>query len=728
LTAHVFGIRHHGPGSARSLRAALEGLAPDCVLVEGPPDADGVAPLLAHPAMKPPVALLVYAEAAPAKAVYYPFTTFSPEWQAIAYSLERGVPLRFMDLPIAHQLDDTSREDEDEHDDPLGALAEAAGYDDREAWWEHIVERRQRSEDLFVAIAEAMRALREGHTPGPREARREAWMRRTLRAAEKEGFQRIAVVCGAWHVPALETLGPKKADDEILRGLPKTKVVATWIPWTNSRLAYRSGYGAGVEAPGWYEHLWAAPGNAALHWIVKAARLLRDDDLDASSASVIEAARLADALAALRGHAVPGLPELREAILSVLCHGEASRLAAVRTRLEIGEALGDVPDDAPSVPLQRDIEAHQRSLRLKVSAEIKPLELDLRKDTDRAKSVLLHRLALLAIPWAKLTAGTGTLGTGTFREVWQLQWQPAFAVAVVEANVFGNTVDVAAAASVAAKAQDAALPALTALIEATLPAALPSAVDGLLSLLEARAAVSSDAGLLMAALPPLARLARYGDVRETDAAHVLPIVRALFERIVVGLPGATAALDDDTAATMVDAMDGVRASVALLELPALRDEWLAALEALAAKADRHGLLRGRITRWLHEAGRIDDAALLRAVRLALSVGEAPRAAASFVEGLVRGSGLVLLQQDGVWLALDEWVRSLAKESFVELLPLVRRSFAEFDAPARRQMGDRVKRLASAAGPRPAAQPLALDFERARRTLPVLATLLGAADA
>ena len=48
----LFGIRHHGPGSARSLRAALEHLRPDAILVEGPPDAAEVLPLLDH--MLPP--------------------------------------------------------------------------------------------------------------------------------------------------------------------------------------------------------------------------------------------------------------------------------------------------------------------------------------------------------------------------------------------------------------------------------------------------------------------------------------------------------------------------------------------------------------------------------------------------------------------------------------------------------------------------------------------------
>src|SRR5215211_6896544 len=100
----IFGIRHHGPGSARSLLRALEDLRPDAILVEGPPDAAEVLPLLAHPDMRPPVALLIYAPDAPRRAVYYPFALFSPEWQALHFGLANGIPVRFMDLPQAHQL------------------------------------------------------------------------------------------------------------------------------------------------------------------------------------------------------------------------------------------------------------------------------------------------------------------------------------------------------------------------------------------------------------------------------------------------------------------------------------------------------------------------------------------------------------------------------------------------------------------------------------------------
>ena len=45
MTVHLFGIRHHGPGSARSLLHALEQLEPDCLLVEGPPDGRRNLPL-----------------------------------------------------------------------------------------------------------------------------------------------------------------------------------------------------------------------------------------------------------------------------------------------------------------------------------------------------------------------------------------------------------------------------------------------------------------------------------------------------------------------------------------------------------------------------------------------------------------------------------------------------------------------------------------------------------
>ena len=91
----MLGIRHHGPGSARSVRAELASYRPDAVLVEGPADADPLLRYVAEAGMEPPVALLAYAVDAPQVASFWPFAVFSPEWQAIEWATAHGVPVRF---------------------------------------------------------------------------------------------------------------------------------------------------------------------------------------------------------------------------------------------------------------------------------------------------------------------------------------------------------------------------------------------------------------------------------------------------------------------------------------------------------------------------------------------------------------------------------------------------------------------------------------------------------
>jgi hypothetical protein len=554
-------------------------------------------------------------------------------------------------------------------------------------------------------------------------------MRQKIRAAQKEGFQRIAVVCGAWHAPVLAELGPARADLAILKDLPKTKVTATWIPWTHSRLSYRSGYGAGVSSPGWYQHLWASPDRAPIRWVTQAARLLRSEDLDASPASVIEAVRLADSLATMRDLPMPGLAELQESIQSVLCHGETTPMALIHLRLEIGEALGEVPEETPAVPLQRDLEAQQRRLRLKPSAEIQKLDLDLREETGRARSRLLHRLRLLGVPWGEPEAARGK--SGTFHELWKTAWSPELAVQVIEAGLWGTTVE-SAASAFARDAGDKApdLPAVTRLLDQAILAGLPEAIEHILTVLRDRAAVSADVRTLMAALPPLARVARYGDVRETRPEDVAPVLQGIFERIVVGLPGACASLDDAAAVAMAESLAAVQESLDLLDRADLQVEWREALTRLLDADTVHGRVRGLACRLLLDRGALDTAELGRRASLALSFAVPARAAAAWIEGLLGGSGLLLLHHDGLWGVLDAWLAGLNEDGFREVLPLLRRAFSSFPAPERRKMGEKLKGIGGTgnAGPGdPGVDLSALDdLERARadRVLPVLAHILG----
>ncbi|MFC4563930.1 DUF5682 family protein [Nocardiopsis mangrovi] len=758
---HVLGVRHHGPGSARAVRAALEGLRPDAVLIEGPPEADALTRLV--PGLEPPVALLAYTPGDTERAAFWPFAEFSPEWVALEYAARTGAEVRFCDLPAAHSLAaDAARgpgggpgaggmpEEVDSSDgpervrpaggapgaaerarvDPLGVLAEAAGYDDPERWWDDVVEQRPESgaaigaPSPFPAIAEAMAAVRAELSPGPdpHEARREAHMRRVLRSALRAGHERIAVVCGAWHVPALLE-HPRVADDDaLLRGLPKVKVAATWIPWTHGRLAAGSGYLAGVRSPGWYHHLFTAPDRPVERWLAEAARLLREKDHPVSSAHVIEAVRLTGALAALRGRPLAGLAELAEATSAVLCEGSAERAGPVHREMAIGERMGSVPDSTPMVPLRSDLAAQQRRLRLKPDPVAHDLDLDLREESARTRSALLHRLRLIGVAWGEPRRGP-TRSQGTFREAWTLAWAPELDLALIEAGRWGGTVAGAAAARARDLAARAPLPELTALTEACLKAGLDDAVDDVLARLAVRAAEDDDIEHLMDAVPPLARSARYGDVRRTGSAALGRVAGQLMARVCAGLGPALSGLGDDAAAHVVSGIDGVHGAAVLLGGAAEAD-WLDALGSVAVRDDVPGRVCGRAHRILYDSGRLDDATV--AVRLGLATSRAapPERAAAWIEGFLSGSGLLLVHDEALLALVDGWLTGLSPEAFTDVLPLLRRTFGAFEAPERRAVGDRVRHRETGA-PVPAAGGAALDAGRAAPALATAALVLGA---
>jgi hypothetical protein len=695
--------------------------------------------------MRPPVALLVHVVDKPRRAFFWPFAAFSPEWRAIRHALSRDVPVRFIDLPAAVWLAPPRREsppDEEperpRHRDPLADLAAAAGYADVERWWEDTVEHT--ATGPFEAIAEAMAALREdeppvtGHAPGQstsdrppgpiagREAQREAAMRQNVRAAVKEGFERVAVVCGAWHVPALSAPTPMSADAITLKGLPRVKVAATWIPWTSGRLSTASGYGAGITSPGWYSHLFTAPDQVVTRWFVKVARLLRDEDLPASSASLIDAVRLSEALATLRGRPLAGLDELTDATRAALCHGSDAPMALIGDRLIVGRELGRVPPDTPMVPLAQDLAREQRRLRLRAEVTSRELDLDLRKPTDLGRSHLLHRLALLDVDWGEPVAVAGKMGT--FHEVWRVQWHPELAVALIEAGMWGTTVADAATARVGHDAAGAAgLSEVTGLLERGLLADLAEAVTSVMGVLAERAAVDTDVGHLMDALPALARALRYGDVRRTGASSLGAVVDGMVVRICIGLPVAVSSLDDDAAAEMLRRILGVHESLALLDRADLSTRWTATLHQLVDRAGLHGLVAGRCARLLLDGGHMGTEEAARRMAATLSVGEEPARAAAWVEGFLSGSALILLHDRALLEVVDDWLAAVGDDTFTDVLPLLRRTFATFGSAERRQIGERVRRLGTPGVAEPG-DGVDVDMARAELVVPVLARLLG----
>lgn len=771
----LLGVRHHGPGSARAVLAALDAARPAAVLIEGPPEGDALLPLAADPQMRPPVALLAHAVDDPGRAAFWPLAEFSPEWVAIRWALAHDVPVRFIDLPATHSLalkepqreapaeesgpapvsaedGDGDRDEVTPVVDPIRVLAETAGYDDPERWWEDVVEHRSPDGSAttgaaadalapFTALAEAMTALREAYGDGgqPRDAVREAYMRIQLRAARKEFGDGVAVVCGAWHVPALAARTTLAADRALLKGLPKVRTEMTWVPWTHRRLARHSGYGAGIDSPGWYGHLFGAADRPIERWMTKVAGLLREEDRFVSTAHVIEAVRLAETLAAMRGRPLAGLSETTDAVRAVMCEGSDVPLALIENRLVVGETLGEVPDSAPAVPLQRDLTRSQRTLRLRPEALERELDLDLRKETDAAKSRLLHRLRLLSIGWGE-PAESQSRSTGTFRESWRLRWEPELHVRVAEAGVWGTTVETAATAKAESGALAAtALSEVTALAEHCLLAGLPDALPVVMKALADRAALDADVGHLADALPALARSLRYGDVRSTDTAALAEVAAGLAERICVGLPPACTGLDTDGAEALRRQVDGVHSAIGLLvagaaEAEGLRDRWGAVLRKLAGRDTVAGIIRGRATRLLLDEGRLTEDEAARLMGLALSPGTPPTDAAAWIEGFVGGAsggGMLLVHDDRLLSLVDTWLTGVPADTFTDVLPLLRRTFSAYEPGVRRTLGELVRRGPAPEGAGndgtdhtyPGFGP-GLDQDRADAVEPVLHLLLG----
>jgi len=769
---HLFGIRHHGPGSAHSLARALDRLDPAMVLIEGPPEAEAVAHFAASPDMTPPLALLVHARDRPGLASFFPLAEFSPEWVALRWALDRQRPVRFIDLPMTHTLalraaaedapvvtpedaaSDGAEDEAEDHSGPtfavdpparprrgdaLDDLAVLAGYADGEAWWNSLVEEGGHPEALFGAIETAMTVVRERVETegGPsseeavREARREAHMRLAIKNGLDACEGPVAVVVGAWHVPALRRQVPLKDDRALLKGLPKIEVSVTWTPWTDARLARASGYGAGVVAPGWYRHLWAALEGRetldaramAVGWQTGVAGLLRREGLAASTAAVIEAVRLAETIAALRGRSAPGLAELNEASLATLCHGDDAPLRLIEQRLVIGSRLGTVDEAVPLMPLLADLARQQKRLRLKPEATESEIGLDLRTEAGLAKSALLHRLLLIEVPWGRLTGAGGS--RGTFRERWRIVWDPELAVALAEALRWGTTIeDAAAEAAVERSTDQTDAAALAGLVRVTLLADLPGAAQRCIDRLQAVSARSGDLIGLMRAAPPLADTVRYGEARSIPEAPLRRLIETMIEQICVGLKLACRQLDDAGAAAMLAAAAGLHQALPLLDQPALLADWRRALAGLVDDGAVAARVRGFSVRKLYDAGDGDTQATAMRLSRALSPSITPAEAAAWLEGFLDDAGRLLLHDAPLLGLLDVWVRALDPADLEGLLPQLRRAFSGLDSMERRRL---LSAAAETGAPASAGAGLAAgsdDDEAFQAALPLLQSILG----
>jgi len=758
---NVFGVRHLSPAGAWHLRRYLDQVKPDLVLIEGLADANELIQHVTRKGTKPPIALLAYTDSLPVRTLIYPLARYSPEFQAMSWAAEHKVKAEFIDLPsdiflalqdIEQELRDKRRKKAAEKGDPDAAAAEdeeeeseaasgkkpdpapepphdpgeppipvgtekrvsiyeqyakRSGEVDYETYWERNFEHNVSEDAYRLAAYEFGASLRELEEDAPRwraeNLVREAFMRRQIEAAIKAGTkpEKIVAVVGAFHAPVLTGEFPAMTDAE-LKSLRRRGSKFTLMPYSYFRLSSQSGYGAGNQAPAYYELLWEALKDDDLaglpsRYLSLVARNMRELGTHRSTAEVIEGVRLANTLSALKDGLAPTLADLRDSAITLIGHGEISAVKEAIVRVEVGTAIGELPKGVSRTSIQADFERELERLKLeKYKKTVKEdLTLDLRENRlaktvesaflDLNRSSFFHRLRVLGVSF--VTPVRVAQGSATWKEVWSLQWTPESEIQLIEAVLLGETVELATGFKFKSILEECkSIGDAAQVVNDACQCGMMASMDLARKRLQELAATSSEMTAIAHAAHLLGLIVRYGDVRKFDPEPLMPLIEELFVQGSLALHAA-AGCDNEQAMKMLVAIDEM--NQVALEHSARVDEpmWIDALRKLSDSDDRNPLLSGFACAILLERGLMPNDDLIREVSRRLSPGVPADLGAGWFEGLSRRNRYALLARQVLWAQLADYISALDEDHFRRSLVFLRRAFGGFSPREKRQIAE-----------------------------------------
>ncbi|WP_425395191.1 DUF5682 family protein [Aeoliella sp.] len=745
-SVHVFGVRHLSPSGAWHLRRYLDEVQPEAVLIEGLSDAGDLIADMTRRETKPPIAILAYTEDMPVRTLVYPIARYSPEYQAIAWAKENNAAAEWIDLPSdvflalqsvrptveaplpehdetapkAKEDEDTDADGDDEDDtlaEPATAppervslydqFAQQAGERDYETYWERQFEHNLSDHSYRLAALEFGKGLRELDVRSPlfmaENLVREAFMRRRIQEVIDSGVapEKIVAVVGAYHASALGSDLPPMTDEE-LASLARRPSKLTLMPYSYYKLSSQSGYGAGNQAPAYFELLWEALQEDDLHglstrYLSLVARDMRTSGTHRSTAEVIEGVRLAQTMSALKGGQAPTLSDLQDAAVTLIGHGHRIAVRDSLVKVEVGTAIGELPHGVSQTSIQDDFERQLQRLKLekyrKTVAE--RVGLDLRENRrvkseaaaflDLHRSSFFHRLRVLEVPFSKPEATRQD--SATWAEAWVLQCSPESEIALVEAVLLGETVELATAYKFKATLEKCTslADAATVVRDACLCGMMDS-MELARQKLQALAATSSQFDLLAIAAWQLGLVVRYGDVRQFDPGPMVPLVEELFVGASLAL-FAAAGCDDSDVKPMMQAIDALNNVSLEFHDRVDEDLWIEQLQRLSDADNRNPMLSGYACAILLERGAIENDALAREVSRRISPGVPADLGAGWFEGLAQRNRYALLARQNLWEQLAEYIASLDDEEFRRALVFLRRAFGAFDANEKRHIAE-----------------------------------------
>jgi hypothetical protein len=718
-----FPVRHHSPTTARHLRAAIQARKPKVVFIEGPYEANDLIPHIADAATAPPVAIYSsyrddsnvlglngHASAAPdipaRFAAWYPMTPYSPEYVAMKAAATLKAEVVFIDLPhhalvrpndpnAAPQPQPPRGQSATPNDDRLitssgfyRALAAAAGYKRWDEAWDslfenpHTTDYEQFRRELATfccasrATADAAAERMEGTVERERHFLRV--IRDTL-AERKLKPEQAMVVCGGFHL-FLDRNDPNPPPD-----CPEGTVYTSVVPYSYFRISDMSGYGAGNRAPQFYETCFklvdaSRANDIAMEHAIAVLRLMRKGGDPLSTADAISITHHAGMLSRLRGRTHPTLDDIHDALVTCCCKGnpaeEGQKLQAAMDAAGIGNAIGKVTSKLGRLPIVNDFHTQLSDLELgEVMGKEKRMtvKLDKRQTLDDRRSAFLHRVAYLKVPFAAQTAEGGDFAGTLFREHWDLKWDPRTEPALIEQNLYGDTVEAAALnrlREAMAQAGTNAGQTCQRLLDAVnldLPGLVTAAEGACGTAIDTDPSFPSQA----TALAALGRLDQYAAFRGISRTRVEELLVRCYDRACFAIPNAVAVPEEEQAgvvAALISVADAVQRDSGRFDRALFADA-----ARNAADSTPVPFLRGAFLGLLCEIRELPPHALAAEVAgLAQAATDVMVTAGDLLDGMLAVSRTsLLLGADALVAAVDDLLRAAEWDPFLVMLPRLR---------------------------------------------------------
>jgi Family of unknown function (DUF5682) len=507
-------------------------------------------------------------------------------------------------------------------------------------------------------------------------------IRETL-AARKMKPEQAAVVCGGFH------LFLDRADPEPPPIPPAGTVYATVVPYSFFRVAEMAGYGAGNRAPQFYQTCFdliaeGRAGDIAMEHAIAVLRQMRKGGEPLSTADAIAITHHAGMLARLRGRGHTTLDDIDDALVTCCCKGdpkdEGIKLRAAMDAAGIGTKIGKVTAKLGRLPIVSDFHTQLADLDFgEVLGKEKKLavRLDKRDQLAARRSAFLHRLVFLEIPFAALASTGGDFSGTIFREDWQLKWDPKTEPALIEQNLYGDTVESAAlnrlreAIAAAGASAGATCDRLLRAVDMDLP--------NLVQVAEAAAgqAIDGDPAFpsLAEALRHLAVLDRYASFRDLRREAVEGLLTRCYDRACFALPN-SAAVPEEEQKGVVDGLVSVADILQRAETGRYDRVLFAEATRRAASESPVPFLRGAFLGLLCEIRELPSDALAAEVAgLARAAPDLMVAAGDLLDGMLAVSRTsVLLGADALIAAVDDLLKAADWEAFLVMLPRLRAAF------------------------------------------------------